>query len=148
MINPTTASGARLFTVFGTVLFVDDASGELRHGAIESSPPNAFFEAEKNQAGVHCQGWLVYASGDSRDTIVCTAAYHKGTNPHDIAAAARRVNPAAEIHVAADIADAVRRAGELAVSRQRKIYVAGGLFLAIEYATAARGGRPQDLEFL
>lgn len=91
---------------------------------------------------------IVAALAPSFDTIVCTAAHHKGSNPHDIAAAARRVNPAAEIHIAADIADAVRRAGELAVSRQRKIYVAGGLFLAIEYATAARGGRPQDLEFL
>ena len=28
-----------------------------------------------------------------------------------------------------------------------KVYVAGGLFLAIEYATAANGGRAQDLKF-
>ena len=36
---------------------------------------------------------------------------------------------------------------ELAAAQQRKIYVAGGLFLAIEYATAAKGGRAQDLGF-
>ena len=41
----------------------------------------------------------------------------------------------------------MRLAQELAASRQRRLYVAGGLFLAIEYATAARGGRAQDLKF-
>ena len=48
-----------------------------------------------------------------------------------------RANPAADIHVAATIEDAVRVSQELAKARQRRIYVAGGLFLAIEYATAA-----------
>jgi dihydrofolate synthase / folylpolyglutamate synthase len=83
----------------------------------------------------------------SFDTIVCTAAYHKGAAAETIAAAARRANPAADIQVAATIEDAVRLARELAVSRRRRLYVAGGLFLAIEYATAARGGRAQDLRF-
>jgi len=106
-------------------------------------------------------GWILVtgASGDKKageivgslapsfDTIVCTAAYHKGANPQHIADAARRVNPAADIHIAADIEDAVRLSRELAASRKRKLYVAGGLFLAIEYATAARGGRAQDLKF-
>jgi len=59
----------------------------------------------------------------------------------------RRANPAAEVLVAATIEDAVRVARELAAARQRKLYVAGGLFLAIEYATAARGGRARDLRF-
>ena len=36
---------------------------------------------------------------------------------------------------------------DLAASRKRRLYVAGGVFLAIEYATAARGGRAQDLRF-
>jgi dihydrofolate synthase/folylpolyglutamate synthase len=87
------------------------------------------------------------ALAPSFDTIICTAAYHKGAAPDAIAVAARRGNPAADIHVAATIEDAVRLARELAASRQRKLYVAGGLFLAIEYATAARGGRAQDLTF-
>ena len=90
---------------------------------------------------------IVGALAPSFDTIICTAAYHKGAKPQDIAAAARLANPAAEIHVADTIEDAVRLARELAAARKRKLYVAGGLFLAIEYATAARGGRAQDLKF-
>jgi len=90
---------------------------------------------------------IVGSLAPSFDTIVCTAAYHKGAAPQDIATAARRANPAAEIHVAPTIEDAARLARELATSRKRKLYVAGGLFLAIEYATAARGGRARDLRF-
>ena len=90
---------------------------------------------------------IVGTLAPSFDTIICTAAYHKGAAPQDIAAAARLANPAADIHVAATIEDAVRLARELAASRQRKLYVAGGLFLAIEYTTAARGGRARDLRF-
>ena len=41
----------------------------------------------------------------------------------------------------------VRNLCELAAARKRKLYVAGGLFLAIEYATAARGGRARELKF-
>jgi dihydrofolate synthase / folylpolyglutamate synthase len=90
---------------------------------------------------------IVDALAPSFDTIVCTAAHHKGADASDIAAAARLVNPAAAIHIAAVIEDAVRVAHELAASQQRKIYVAGGLFLAIEYATVAKGGRPDALKF-
>ncbi|MGH6709719.1 MAG: bifunctional folylpolyglutamate synthase/dihydrofolate synthase [Bradyrhizobium sp.] len=92
-------------------------------------------------------GEIVGSLAPAFDTIIATAAYHKGAKPHDIAAAARRANPAAEIHIADTIEDAVRLAREMAVSRKRRLYVAGGLFLAIEYATAARGGRAQDLKF-
>ena len=56
-------------------------------------------------------GEIVGALAPSFDTIICTAAHHKGANPHDIAAAARLANPAADIHVAATIEDAVRLAG-------------------------------------
>jgi dihydrofolate synthase/folylpolyglutamate synthase len=90
---------------------------------------------------------IIGALAPSFDTIICTTAHHKGANAEDIAAAARLANPAASIHVAASIEEAVRLAGQLAAAHSRRIYVAGGLFLAIEYATAARGGRPQDLHF-
>jgi dihydrofolate synthase / folylpolyglutamate synthase len=90
---------------------------------------------------------IVGALAPGFDTIICTVAYHKGANPHGIAAAARLANPTADIHVADTIEDAVRLARELAVSRKRRLYVAGGLFLAIEYATTARGGRARDLRF-
>jgi dihydrofolate synthase/folylpolyglutamate synthase len=83
----------------------------------------------------------------SFDTIVCTRAYHKGADVEQIAAAARAANPSAAIHVAADIEEAVRISRTLAGSQNRKIFVAGGLFLAIEYATAAKGGRARELRF-
>jgi dihydrofolate synthase/folylpolyglutamate synthase len=83
----------------------------------------------------------------SFDTIVCTRAYHKGADAEQIAAAAREANPLAAIHVAADIEDAVRVSQTLAEAQNRKIFVAGGLFLAVEYATAAKGGRARELEF-
>jgi dihydrofolate synthase/folylpolyglutamate synthase len=81
------------------------------------------------------------------DTLVCTAAHHKGADAERIATAARNANAAATIHVAGTIEDAVRVSTTLAQSLGRKIYVAGGLFVAVEYATVARGGRAQDLQF-
>jgi dihydrofolate synthase/folylpolyglutamate synthase len=74
-------------------------------------------------------------------------AYHKGADADGLAAAARKANPEATIQIAAAIEDAVAVSHRLAVSRKRKIYVAGGLFLAVEYATVARGGRAGDLKF-
>jgi len=92
-------------------------------------------------------GEIVGALTPSFDTIVCTRAHHKGADAESIAAAARKANPRAAIHVAPTVADAVSVSRQLAMSRQQKIYVAGGLFLAIEYATIARGGRAEDLNF-
>jgi dihydrofolate synthase/folylpolyglutamate synthase len=90
---------------------------------------------------------IVSLLAPSFDTIVCTAAYHKGADAETIAAAARRANPAAAVHIAATIEEAVQASKSLAESSDRKIFVGGGLFLAIEYATAAKGGRAQDLAF-
>ncbi len=90
---------------------------------------------------------IVGALAPSFDTIICTAAHHKGANAREIAAAAARTNPAADIRVAGTIEDAVRISQELAKANQRRIYVAGGLFLAIEYGTVANGGRAEDLKF-
>jgi dihydrofolate synthase / folylpolyglutamate synthase len=59
----------------------------------------------------------------------------------------RKANPQATVHIAATIEDAVDVSQKLAASLHRKIYVAGGLFLAIEYAVVASGGRAQDLRF-
>ena len=124
--------------------------------------PDGIRQSLASLKAIHGAGeWILVtgASGDKKadeivgslapsfDTIVCTAAYHKGAAPQDIATTVRRANPAAEVLVAATIEDAVRVARELAAARQRKLYVAGGLFLAIEYATAARGDRAQDLKF-
>ena len=90
---------------------------------------------------------IVGALAPSFDTIICTAAHHKGADAREIAAAAARTNPLADIRVAATIEDAVRVSQELAKAKRRRIYVAGGLFLAIEYGTVAKGGRAEDLKF-
>src|SRR4030088_493394 len=106
------------------------------------------------------EGWLLVAGASSDkadkivgalapsfDTIICTAAYHKGADAESIAAAVRKANPNATVHLAATIEDAVDLSGALAATMNRKIYVAGGLFLAIEYAIVARGGRARELDF-
>jgi hypothetical protein len=40
------SSPARLFTAFGTFVYVDIASGELRHGPTEQVPANVVFKLE------------------------------------------------------------------------------------------------------
>jgi dihydrofolate synthase/folylpolyglutamate synthase len=90
---------------------------------------------------------IVGALAPSFDTIICTMAHHKGGDAETIAAAARKINPQATIHVAATVADAVNLSQTLAASLNRKIYVAGGLFTAIEFVVVARGGRAQELNF-
>lgn len=90
---------------------------------------------------------IVAALAPSFDCIVCSSARHKGEDAAAIADAARRANPRAQIHVAATIEQAVAQSTALAHASGRRIYVAGGLFLAIEYAHAARGGRADDLAF-
>jgi dihydrofolate synthase / folylpolyglutamate synthase len=90
---------------------------------------------------------IVGALAPSFATVICTAAHHKGADALIIAASVRRTNPDAVVHVAETIEKAVGLSRTLATSRHMKIYVAGGLFLAIEYTTVARGGRPVDLKF-
>jgi dihydrofolate synthase/folylpolyglutamate synthase len=90
---------------------------------------------------------IVGALAPSFDSIICTAAHHKGMKAETVAAAVRTANPQAAIHIAPTIEDAVGVSQTLAASQDRKIYVAGGLFLAIEYAVVAKGGRAQELNF-
>ena len=90
---------------------------------------------------------IVGALAPSFDTIICTMAHHKGAEVKNIATAVREANPAATVHTARAIEDAVSLSQALAKSQGRKIYVAGGLFLAIEYAVVAGGGRAMDLPF-
>jgi dihydrofolate synthase/folylpolyglutamate synthase len=92
-------------------------------------------------------GEIVGALAPSFDTIICTTAHHKGAPADAIAAAAQNANPQAALHIAATVEDAVDISRELATTQNRKVYVAGGLFLGIEYATVMRGGRAQELKF-
>jgi len=90
---------------------------------------------------------IVAALAPSFDAIVCSSAHHKGAPAEVIAEAARAANPRAEIVTAATVADAVREARVLAERLDARIYVAGGLFLAIEFAAVTQGGRAEDLRF-
>lgn len=124
--------------------------------------PDAIRQALASLQAIHgAQGWIL-VTGVSRDkkadeivgllapafdTVICTAAYHNGADAEQIAAAASRAHPSAAIHLAPTIEEAVRISRTLAKSHGRKIFVAGGLFVAIEYATAANGGQPQQLAF-
>lgn len=90
---------------------------------------------------------IVGALAPSFDTIICTTARHKGGDAAAIAAAARKINGQADVRIAATIEEAFSASRTLAASLDRKIYVAGGLFTAIEFAAVARGGRAKDLDF-
>lgn len=90
---------------------------------------------------------IVGALAPSFDTIICTRAHHKGADVDHIASAVRKANPKADVHIAATIEDAVGVSEKLAAAQEGKIYVAGGLFLAIEYAFVAKGGRAEELKF-
>ncbi|WP_298255914.1 cyanophycin synthetase [Bradyrhizobium sp.] len=73
------------------------------------------------------------------EIIICTAAHHKGGDPAALAVSMRRINPGAHVEIAATIEQAFSASKELAKSRNGRIYVAGGLFTAIEFAALARG---------
>ncbi len=125
--------------------------------------PDAVRQAVASLKSIHGdQGWIL-VTGISRDkkteeivsvlaptfdTIIATAAQHKGAPPEQIAEAARKFNPRATVLIASTIKEAVAASQQLAVTQKRKVYVAGGLFLAVEYAVAATGGRVEDLVFL
>ena len=73
MSDLATAPPARLITAFGTVLYVDGASGELRHGPHGSSPANVAFVADPDWPGRPRRGRLMYAADGASEPIVCLA---------------------------------------------------------------------------
>lgn len=81
------------------------------------------------------------------DTVICTSAHHKGGSPAALADTMRHLNPKAQVEVAATIEQAFSASRTLAATLKRKIYVAGGLFTAAEFATTARGHDPKQLVF-
>lgn len=64
---------ARLITAFGTALFFDVASDELRHGPVETSPRNAVFVADPSLPGPYRKGHLAYDRDGSLEPIICRA---------------------------------------------------------------------------
>ncbi len=81
------------------------------------------------------------------DVIICTSAHHKGGDAAALAATMHRINPHALVEIAPTIAQAFDTSRALAVSSRRRIYVAGGLFTAIEFAAVARGLDAKGLSF-
>jgi dihydrofolate synthase/folylpolyglutamate synthase len=81
------------------------------------------------------------------ERILCTAAYHNGLAAHDVEAMVRAVNPHASTESCATIEQAVASARNDATEHKAAIYVAGGLFLAAEFAESWRGGAPSALRF-
>jgi glycosyltransferase involved in cell wall biosynthesis len=71
MSDLSTAPRARLITAFGTVLYVDAGSGELRHGPVDTSPASALFVADESSSRPHRQGWLMHDSEAACELIVC-----------------------------------------------------------------------------
>ncbi len=90
---------------------------------------------------------IAAALAPSFGTIICTRAHHKGADAAAIADAVRKANPQADVHIAASVAQAVAMSQRLAAEQKRRVYVAGGLFAAIEYAVVAKGGRAEELKF-
>ena len=90
---------------------------------------------------------IAAALAPSFDTIICTAAHHKGGDPAALAAIMRRINSDAQIEIAATIEQAFEASAALARSLNRRIYVAGGLFTATEFAAVARGSDATRLSF-
>jgi hypothetical protein len=69
----STAPRTRLLTTFGTLVYLDSDSGELRHGAIASSPENVVLVADPGGADAGRHGWLVHAVSDAFEPIACRA---------------------------------------------------------------------------
>src|SRR5258708_1481169 len=57
----------RIFTIHRTVLYVDPATGELRHGPHATSPPNARLHCEGSQ------GRIVYTTDGRERPVACSA---------------------------------------------------------------------------
>jgi glycosyltransferase involved in cell wall biosynthesis len=64
---------AQLFTTFGTVLYVEAGSGQLRHSVIDGSPANAALTADQSLFEGSRTGWLMHDADDGLYPIGCTA---------------------------------------------------------------------------
>jgi hypothetical protein len=72
MNQHSAASRVRLLTIFGTVLYVDEASGELRHGAIDGSPANVMLAGDRPSPTGSRSGWLMHDAPGAPKPIVCS----------------------------------------------------------------------------
>ncbi|MBV8401586.1 MAG: hypothetical protein JOZ17_23115 [Acetobacteraceae bacterium] len=70
---PADAPRTRFFTTSGNVVYVDAASGQLRHGAVDGSPANVVFVADQSRFDGARTGWLMHDSSDGPAPIGCSA---------------------------------------------------------------------------
>jgi hypothetical protein len=61
----------RIYTTHGTVFYVNESSGELRHGPLSESPANVFFVVEDSG------GRIVHSSSVSCSGVICNSDYSK-----------------------------------------------------------------------
>lgn len=78
---------------------------------------------------------------------ICTSAHHNGMAATEIEALVKFIRPDARAKSCPTIEEAVARARMEAVRSNLPVYVAGGLFLAAEFAEGWRGGNPSALRF-
>jgi hypothetical protein len=90
------APRARLFTVWNTALYVDRRSGELLHGAIDTSPTNALFVADPTSLETARHGWLMHDTSAGLEPIVCRA---EGSRPASSAASDEAMTTATRFEV-------------------------------------------------
>ena len=83
----------------------------------------------------------------SFDEIICTAAHHNGMAADAIESLVKTIPPRATTILCGTIENAASRARAMAMETGAAVYVAGGLFLAAEFAEAWRGGNPNALRF-
>ena len=62
-----------LYTTFGTVLYVDPASGLVRHGAVDDNPSNLLLVAHPHESGGPRTASLMYASDHVSEPIILAA---------------------------------------------------------------------------
>lgn len=94
-----------------------------------------------------CADEIAASLADQFGDVVCTRAHHKGRAAAEIAAMFRARNPSVTVHAIDDIAAACALAIARARAQGSGIYVAGGLFVAIEFEAVLRGRDPRLLRF-
>ncbi|WP_051340096.1 bifunctional folylpolyglutamate synthase/dihydrofolate synthase [Azospirillum halopraeferens] len=90
---------------------------------------------------------IVGALAGAADAILCTRAWHRGSDVERIRTVAGRARPDLSVEVAETIEEAMARAVDRARAGGMLVLVAGGLFLAIEAAEALAGRDPRALRF-
>ena len=92
--------------------------------------------------------WLADILTPLASAVICTRAYHHGEAVDRIAGIVNSRLGDRPQWIAPTIEDAARLSREIATAHKMTVLVAGGLFLAVEFAVAWKGQNPQELKFL